>query len=327
LRILTHYSREPVWRDAFCSKPNKDVHSMSAQMFRRELWDTNAVEGCAFFTKNYKKCKCPVHAEVRNRYKAVTLGVIMGKMKWSLAIEMGFKDIPVLDENGDPVYEKVRGRRVPVVHSAADQAGALIDEWFENFQHNREAIEKNQHDMYHSGEARTRGDRRRLVDKVVEDSDFERRRIGVKKYPIKDCPWAYNDDGTIKETYVSKAVNGLIAAKMREAGNVPYQGTGADQMKTAMGSGHDKNGVPFMWHKLRELEEKYGEDVALLENYVYDEFLVECMAEVAEEVGGVPDEDGVARGGIISDCIIRSGEVFIDIPMESEGAVLPYWSK
>ena len=52
-------------------------------------------------------------------------------------------------------------------------------------------------------------------------------------------------------------------------------------------------------------------------------------AEVAEDGGvgvllnderraRVPDEDGVARGGIISDCIIRSGEVFIDIPMERD---------
>jgi DNA polymerase I-like protein with 3'-5' exonuclease and polymerase domains len=315
LRNLTHYSQEEIWVDAFTN--NKDVHSMSAQMFRREEWDNNALQDCGFFTRDFKKCACPVHKKIRNRYKAVTLGVIMGKMKWSLAIEMGFRDTTRIDESG-----------IEVPYTAADQAGELIDEWFMRFPANKAAIERNQEDAYAAGEARTLSGFRRLVSQVRQD---EGQSLAIKKYPVDKFPNAYYQRGgtlRIKDGWVRKALEGKVAAIKREAGNVYYQGTAACQMNIAMGCGFDENGEGFLWHKLREIEDKFGFQSAMLLSYVYDEFLVECREECSTLIGGVPDEDGVYRGGIVSDCIIRSGvHLGLSIPMESEGKVQKFWGK
>jgi DNA polymerase I-like protein with 3'-5' exonuclease and polymerase domains len=280
LRILCDYSHEPSWVDAFTT--DKDVHSISARMFRKLLWDENALPDCAFFHDNFKKCKCPVHKKVRDRYKAVTLGVIMGKQAHSLGIEMG---IP------------------------KEEAQALIDEWFAAFEYNRRAIEENQNSAYENREARTRSGRRRLIRQVSLKEGQEK---AQEKFPN-----GYNSH------QLGRVMDGMIAAVKREAGNVPYQGTGADLMKQAMGCGFDQDGIPYLWHIVRELEEKYGDDVVMLLNYVYDEFLYECREDLSEYMGG---KDGI--GGVVSDAIIRAGAEFVKIvPMASEGAIAKVWSK
>ena len=114
---------------------------------------------------------------------------------------------------------------------------------------------------------------------------------------------------------------------MRQAGNVPYQGTAADMMKRAMGCGFDRNGVGYLWHKFRELEAKYGEFCVMLENYPYDELLHETLESVSRLVGGEDDEDGVARGGMVADAIMRAGAEYVSIPMDSEGGVHKFWKK
>jgi DNA polymerase I-like protein with 3'-5' exonuclease and polymerase domains len=151
LRILCDYSHEPSWIDAFTT--GKDVHSISARMFKKLLWDESALPDCAFFHDNFKKCKCPIHMKVRDRYKAVTLGVIMGKMANSLGVEMG---IPT------------------------DEAQELINEWFETFRHNKAAIEDNQETAYANGEARTRSNRRRIVRRVSMQDGQEKAK---EKFP------------------------------------------------------------------------------------------------------------------------------------------------
>lgn len=280
LRILCDYSHEPSWVDAFTT--DKDVHSISARMFRTQLWDSMQLPNCSYFHRNFKKCKCPEHKVTRDRYKAVTLGVIMGKQSYSLGIEMGIPN---------------------------EEAQALIDEWFDKFQHNKAAIEHNQESAYANGEARTRSGRRRLIRAVSMADAQEKAKL---KYP---------------EGYNSRQLNyvrdAMIAAVKREAGNVPYQGTGADLMKQAMGCGFDSEGEGYLWHKVRELEEKYGPDVVMLLNYVYDEFLYECREDLSELVGGVN-----GHGGLVSDAIIRAGAELVKIvPMASEGAIAKTWSK
>lgn len=280
LRILCDYSKEPSWVDAFTT--DKDVHSISARMFRKLLWDENALPNCAFFHDNFKKCKCPVHKKTRDRYKAVTLGVIMGKQAYSLSIEMGI---------------------------SVDDAQDLIDEWFVQFQYNKAAIERNQEEAYAKGEARTRSGRRRIIRRVKSAEVLERLK---EKYPEGHTQYQYN-----------YTLDSMVAAVKREAGNVPYQGTGADLMKQAMGSGFDPEGRPYLWHIVRELEEKFGDDVCMLLNYIYDEFLYETRTDLSELVGG---KDGV--GGLVSDAIVRAGAEFVTtVPMASEGAIAKSWSK
>jgi DNA polymerase I-like protein with 3'-5' exonuclease and polymerase domains len=82
-------------------------------------------------------------------------------------------------------------------------------------------------------------------------------------------------------------------------------------MKRAMGCGFDENGKPYLWH---QLEPDYN---ALLENYIYDELVVES-----------PEEHSVAVADTVEDAIIRAGaEIVKVVPMESEGGIAKRWSK
>jgi DNA polymerase I-like protein with 3'-5' exonuclease and polymerase domains len=103
----------------------------------------------------------------------------------------------------------------------------------------------------------------------------------------------------------------LMAAVKRELGNFPIQSGGSVLMKRAMGCGFDDNGKPYLWH---QLETDYG---ALLENFVYDEFVVES-----------PEQHGQVVSKVVADAIIRAGaEIVKSVPMESTGDVTNRWKK
>jgi hypothetical protein len=295
LRILTEISREPSWIEAF--NADKDVHSISAHMIRRVLWesgtvhketlmlvkgkDGNMVEKlippCAYFYNNFKKCKCPKHEEIRTKFKAVNFGIAYDKQKYSLAIELGITQ---------------------------DEAQDILDGWKETFSITQAALVKLRDTSYERGEARTLSNRRRILSKVTYDQAEKK---ADEKY----------GKGKYKRFHLEHMMESLIAAVKREGGNMPIQGTGADMMKLAMGCGFDPNGNPYLWHLLEPL---YG---ALLEIYVYDEFMVETPEEHCETVGG---PEGV--GGVISDAIIRAGAQFVTVvPMASEGAIAKTWTK
>ena len=267
LRLLAEYSQEPSWLFAFNNE--KDVHSTSTAMLRKAEWDKGTLPDCAFVLKG-AKCKCPIHKKLRDRYKAVTLGIIMGKQKWSLAKELKI---------------------------SPDEAGSLIEEWFVNFAKNKEAIDRNQEVAYKTGEARTLAGRRRIITQV--DYNTAKRRA-VEKY-----------GDTCSQRQVTNMVASMVAALKREGGNVCYQGSAADLMKRAMGCGFDASGKPYLWHIL---EPQYN---ALLENYVYDEFVVESPEDFSEKVSFE-----------VSDAIRRAGaEIVKSMPMTSEGGVAKCWQK
>jgi DNA polymerase I-like protein with 3'-5' exonuclease and polymerase domains len=139
LRVLTQYSREPSWVYAFSH--GQDIHSVSTQMIVPELWKANTIEAtCAFLNNNKAKCNCPGHKKIRNDYKKVTLGIIMGLAAHSLGIQLGV---------------------------STEEAQEKIDSWMRTFKYNHKAIVENQKVSYDRGEARTLTGRRRLMDQVT----------------------------------------------------------------------------------------------------------------------------------------------------------------
>jgi DNA polymerase I-like protein with 3'-5' exonuclease and polymerase domains len=283
LVILTEYSGEPTWVAAFNAK--QDIHSVSTSIIVPELWKaaaiheetTMVVDGvvtkiprCAFYYKNKEKCKCPKHVEYRNRYKAATLGLIMGKEAYSLGVEL---------------------------HISTEQSQAIIDQWMNAFKKNKQAIQYNQDVCYDKGEARTLGGRRRIMRPVMYE---QAKKAALEKY-----------GQSATQQQINTTMAKMVKAVKREGGNVCYQGTAADLMKTAMGCGFDQDGKPFLWHIL---EPQYG---ALIENYVYDEFVVESPEEHSEKVSE-----------LVSDAIIQAGAMYVKkAPMKSDGGIAKVWRK
>jgi DNA polymerase I-like protein with 3'-5' exonuclease and polymerase domains len=283
LRILTEYSKEQAWVEAFLNK--QDLHSISAEMINFELWAKSAnhvetvvmvgdkvktIPPCAYFHKNKAKCDCPKHKIVRNDYKAFNFGVVYDKSAFSFALELG-KPKEVVE--------------------------AMLDAWKTKFAQTQRTLEKLRLMGYEKGEARTLSGRRRFMRAVSYE---QAKKSAMEKYGDK-C-----DSNKVVQT-----MQNLIAAVKREAGNMPIQGTGADLMLLAMGCGFDPNGKPYLWHIL---EPMYG---ALLENYVYDEFVVESPEEHSESVSDA-----------IESAIIRAGAEFVKVvPMESDGMISKRWQK
>lgn len=166
LRVLTQYSREPAWVHAFTH--GQDIHSVSTQMIAPELWKAATVEAsCAFLHKNKAKCSCPGHKKLRNDYKAVTLGIIMGLAAFSLGVQLGI---------------------------STEEAQEKIDSWMQTFTHNKRAIEENQKVSYDRGEARTLAGRRRLMKQV----SYEQAKAFAKDKYKDQC-----DQGKITKTMKS----------------------------------------------------------------------------------------------------------------------------
>lgn len=263
LRILTEYSKEPVWVDAFNQK--KDVHSISTEQIDGELWrstalhqETIVVDGdkvktlpkCAYYYDGQKKCSCPKHKEVRDIFKAFNFGVVYDKSAYSFSLELG---------------------------KPKDVMESMLTRWKARFSITQKTLEKLRDQAYEKSEARTLSGRRRIMRAVTWE---QAKNSAQAKYGER------TDHGLIMKT-----MQGLVAAVKREGGNMPIQGTGADMMLLAMGCGFDPNNKEYLWHIL---EPKY--DAKLL-NYVYDEFVVESPEENSKEVDFVVGDAIIRAGG------------------------------
>jgi DNA polymerase I-like protein with 3'-5' exonuclease and polymerase domains len=276
-----------------------------------EEWAQLADPGCAYYAHK-QKCKCKGHKPKRDEIKAINFGIVYDKQAHSLSLELGI---------------------------SKEAAQLILDRWKATFVTTQATLEKMRDDAYESSEARTIGGRRRILTRVSEYQILKKAKDWYGEFvetesEVDVLVEKQLEDGTlaqvierrtVKEKKIKKYSTSqlervkqyLISAVKREGGNMPVQGTGADMMKRAMGCGFDINGNPYLWHILEP------EFDALLCNYVYDEFGVETPDEHCDAVGG---PNGV--GGVVSDAIIRAGAEFVTVvPMASEGAVLPYWSK
>lgn len=299
LRILLQFSKEPSWIEAFRNK--EDLHSISTAMIQPVKWKAATVHTPTMMKVEGKDGKmedkmvpaCAYYYSSdgkRHKCKCPEHEKMRARFK---AVNFGI------------VYDKQAPSLAIELNITREEAQKILDDWKATFFITQRRLEALRSEAYAKGEARTISGHRRLLQKVsMEQVD-------------KKCAEKYGEKVGCTKWQKEKLAELLIAAVKREGGNVPIQGTGADLMKLAMGCGFDTNGKPYLWHIL---EPEFG---ARMENYVYDEFLVETPDEFCDAVGG---PKGV--GGAVSDAIIRSGAEFIDIvPMESEGAVAKSWTK
>jgi len=283
LRILTEYSKEQAWVTAFMNK--QDLHSISAEMINLELW-----------------AKSAIHTE--------TVMMVGGKVKTIPPCAYYHKDkakceCPKHKEvrndykafNFGVVYDKSAFSFANELGKPKEVVEDMLNRWKTTFAQTQRTLEQLRSTGYDKGEARDLAGTRRIMRSVSYE---QAKKSAYEKYGDK------TDQNKITQTMQS-----LIAAVKREAGNMPIQGTGAIMMHLAMGCGFDSDGKPYLWHTL---EPKYG---ALLENYVYDEFVVESPEEHSKDVEFE-----------VGDAIIRAGGEFVKVvPMESDGMISKRWQK
>lgn len=152
LCVLVEYTQEPAMIDAFRRK--KDVHSISAEKISPLLWkqaanmtesmvmvdgDIQKIPPCAYFHNDKEKCKCPKHKEMRARYKALTLGKVMGKTVYSFAQELGM---------------------------SKEETQKVLDAWDNEFSLTEKKLVELRNLAYDKKEARTRAGRRRIITPV-----------------------------------------------------------------------------------------------------------------------------------------------------------------
>jgi len=283
LRILTEYSKEPAWISAFLGK--KDLHSMSAEMISPELWQKSAL---------HAETVLSVHGKVKTYPQCAYY--YQGQLKCECPkhkeVRNDYKAF-----NFGVVYDKSAFSFANELGKSKDVVEVMLNAWKTKFAITQKTLEKLRSDGYEKGEARDLAGGRRIMRKVSYE---QAKKSAYEKYGDK-CD----------QNKITQMMQNLIAAVKREAGNMPIQGTGARLMMLAMGCGFDPNGKPYLWHVL---EPDY---LALLLNYVYDEFVVES-----------PEQHSQAVSDAVEDAIIRAGAEFVKVvPMESDGMISKRWQK
>jgi DNA polymerase-1 len=212
LRIIADYSGAKTWIDAFNN--GWDVHSVSTEILYPDKWPGDALPGCAYFTKDHKKCKCPLHKELRDDTKSTNFLLCYGGGARTLSEEIGKSE-----EYASSLLD-IHRAKFPDVHAWLDNMGkqaALLME------------------------ARTMYGRRRKFERP----NWERATASAKERLKKR---KQNREPNTRE--ISSALKGLYSSIERQGKNHPIQGTNADIIKRAMGCGFDKDGKPYLWHIL-----------------------------------------------------------------------------
>jgi DNA polymerase I-like protein with 3'-5' exonuclease and polymerase domains len=324
LRILTEYSGERAWIDAFSK--GWDVHSVCAEILYGAEWKKAAVHEayeeysakkkknvtiprCAYYYKDtdiakkgatpvfedHQKCECPEHKTMRGWLKNINFGIAYGKGAFALAADLEI---------------------------STDDAEALLTRYKKTFPVLWSYLENSGEQGYYNLESRTMSGRRRLYRKV----EWEQARLSAKEKFSAQMKKEGRTEPTQKE--ITKQYKGIINGIKRQGMNTPVQGTGADMVKVAVGCGFDENGKPFGWHLM---EPEFG---ALLLNLVHDETVSEAPDQPDTYIspfykGAVIEQGNVQKAyDCVADCMVRAGEEFIKkIPVVVEGHIAERWMK
>lgn len=211
LRILTEYSREKAWLDAF--KNNWDVHSVGAEIIFGDEWKQTAEPGCKYYAE-HQKCKCKLHKELRDKIKSINFGIAYGMEAKKLS-----EEINSTVEYAQELLDKYK-KAFPTLVKYLDQCGKAAAARLES---------------------RTLSQRRRIYRKPTWEVAAKLACEDWKKRGKEGVPGVQNINQKFKMLY---------AAIERQGKNTPIQGSNADMAKIAMGCGTGKDGLAFLWHHL-----------------------------------------------------------------------------
>jgi len=324
LRILTEYSGEPKWVDAF--NKDWDVHSVGAEIIFGSMWLGGAVKDglcadkpaldedgkpypdCAYYYKDHKKCKCPIHNKLRDQIKAINFGIAYGMSKFKLAdtLKITVDEAAILLNRYQTAFPTLVAYLITCGADARNDrvSRTLSGRW-------RKYLSPLQFvDPYEYVSEREFPDDKEW-DKEWERVRKEKGLFDIREKILERRKKAGNSNKLVTIKDVAKERQIMFGSIDREGKNTPIQGSNADIMKVAMGAGYGSDGLPFMWQRL-ETDFK-----AKLVNFVHDEFVVECPDEYAEECYK-----------FVSECMSRAGAEFVKkIPMTTDGVIDTKWAK
>ena len=319
LRILAELANAQTWIDAFLR--DEDVHSVCTEIFYKEEWKANALPDCKYFklhtaetvkknpfcvigTPMRRKCKCPDHNARRNATKPVNFGLPYGAVATTIAkkenlplelVEQAFalheKNFPDIwaylaqselsAKNTNQSFTMFGRRRLlpaPTTERARQQ---FIDRYPDSLEYPKHVKEKN-------------------IAAYVEKHG--------KNPPKEEKFWLTHREPTQKE--ITKSFIAISRGIGRQGKNHEVQGTNADIIKVALGSGKSPQGRPYLFHTLPLLGAK-------LVKMVHDELVIMAPIANAERVAKLV---GIAFR-------TAAAEVMKKIIMENEYNIGPCWSK
>ena len=329
LRIIAELANATSWINAF----NKgwDVHSVSTEILEPQKWpalqclggekwfDKEADGGkgkevilppCGYYALDAEgqpkrqKCKCPAHAELRQKTKSINFLLCYGGGPAALADELGItvdaaKELMRQHEAAFPDvwgYLERSGKLAKAMREARDMFGRrrsfpiptrqMAKEWWQD--EHEEDLE--------------------LSDDEKKASLFSFRSTQLREPTKAELHQLTHRNPTEKE--IERALYALAGSVERRGKNHCIQGTNASIIKRAMGCGFDKNNKPYLWHTLPQYRAK-------VQNMVHDELVIGC-----------PKRFGKLVAELIADAFKRAAaEVMHMVTMEADYHIANRWMK
>lgn len=329
LRIIAELANATSWINAF----NKgwDVHSVSTEILEPEKWPALQCKGgekyfdkeadggkgkdiilppCAYYALDaegqpqHLKCKCPAHAELRQKTKSINFLLCYGGGPAALADELGItvdaaKDLMRQHEAAFPDvwgYLEHSGKLAKSMREARDMFGRrrsfpiptreMAREWWQD---------EHEEDLELSEEEKKASLFRFKSTQLREPTKVEKHQL-THRNPT--------------EREIDRALYALSGSVERRGKNHCIQGTNASIIKRAMGCGFDKDGKPYLWHTLPQYRAK-------IQNMVHDELVIGC-----------PKRFGKLVAELIADAFKRAAaEVMHNVEMLADYHISNRWMK
>jgi DNA polymerase I-like protein with 3'-5' exonuclease and polymerase domains len=325
LRIIAELAKAQTWIKAFAM--GWDVHSVSTEILEPIKWPSLACKGgekhfdkeknkevtlppCEYYAKDEKgelkrlKCKCPGHAELRQKTKSINFLLCYGGGPDALADELGItveaaKKLMQQHERAFPDvwgYLKDSGERAKQFREARDMYGRRRSFPVPTREEAKEWFESENSDKLELSEADTAANLLSFKTQNLREPNKE------EMYGIS------HREANYKEVdYAIYALNGSVA---RRGKNHCIQGTNASIIKRAMGCGYDKFGKPYLWHTLPQYN-------AFIINMVHDELVLQCPKRYGKQVAE-----------LLADAFKRAAaEVMHLVVMEADYHISNRWMK
>lgn len=304
LRIIAELADDPIWIGAF--NRGEDVHSVGTEIMKQEVWSSSAYDGQMLFNKKtekeapywcdyYKlhtaetiikfpkatvgepmrqKCKCPVHEEERNGNKATNFLLAYGGTAGTLSKRIK-KSLEVCEQ-----LMAIHEAKFPRIWKYLEKSGKdalMYGRSFDMFGRRRLFPEP----TWALAKERCKEDKEKKL-RLDEDEAEAKVELFIKmnmRKPDEDELY----DLTHREptpNEIGHTMHGMKGGVERQGKNHRIQGTNSTIIKLAMGSGYDKDDIPYLWHTLPKYRAK-------LIKMVHDELVIQCPARFGKIVANL----------------------------------------